>query len=77
VLAAMAEVFCLRIHADSRGSYAAACRGARRARIAAIRLRIQLGASIANLVGQLAPAPGHARKALVAARNRRYRDFRD
>ena len=52
----------------------AASRAVRRARIAAIRLRIQLGASIANGIGQLAPAPGNARKALVAARHRRYRD---
>jgi hypothetical protein len=77
VLAAMAAGLCLRIHAEYLGWNPAASRAARRARIAAIRLRIQLGASIATLVGQLAPAPGHARKALVAARNRRYRDFRD
>jgi hypothetical protein len=68
---------CLRIHAEYFGLNPASSRAFRRARIAAIRLRSQLGASVADVIGQLVPAPGRARKALVAARHRRYRDFRD
>ena len=74
-LATMAGGLCLRIHAEYFGWNPTSFRAVRRARIAAVRLRSKLSDSIAEVIGQLAPAPGRARKALVAARHRRSRDF--
>ena len=76
-LAAMAGGLCLRIHAEYFGWNPASSRAFRRGRVAAIRLRFRLGAAIADAIDQLAPVPSRARRSLVAARHRRYRDLRD
>ena len=69
-LAAVAAGFCLRIHAEYAGWNPASLRSYRRARIAAIRLRANLAASIADAIDQMNPAPERARAAVRAARHR-------
>jgi hypothetical protein len=72
-LAAMAAGLCLRIHAEYAGWNPASSRSYRRARIAAIRLRSRLGASIADAIEQWDPAPRRVRSALAAVRTTRFR----
>jgi hypothetical protein len=75
-LAAVAAGFCLRIHAEYAGWNPASSRSYRRARIAAIRLRAKLGASVTDLVDQVIPAPGRMRAGLAAVRANRDRNPR-
>jgi hypothetical protein len=69
-LAAMAAGLCLRIHAEYAGWNPASSRSYRRARIAALRLRSNLAASIADAIDQMNPAPERARATVRAARHR-------
>ncbi|HEX6119290.1 MAG TPA: hypothetical protein VFZ03_07525 [Dongiaceae bacterium] len=75
-LAAVAAGLCLRIHAEYTGWNAASSRSYRRARIAAIRLRSNLSAYVADIIDQVVPAPGRMRAALAAVRANRDRNSR-
>jgi hypothetical protein len=74
VLAAAAAGLCLRIHAEYAGWNPASSRTFRRARVMALRLRSNLGVSIANVVDQLNPVPRRLRTAPATARATRYQN---
>jgi hypothetical protein len=75
-LAAVAMGLCLRIHAEYAGLNPASSRSYRRARIAAIRLRAKLGASVTDFIDQVIPAPERMRTTLAAVRANRDRSPR-
>jgi len=76
VFALTAAALCLRIHAEYIGWNPASSRTLRRLRIATLRFRLDLGASVADLVEQLSPAPRGVRTALAATRTHRYKGSR-
>jgi len=73
VFALTAAALCLRIHAEYIGWNPPSSRTLRRLRIATLRLRLSLAASVADLVEQLNPGPRRARAALASTRTSRYK----
>jgi len=74
MLALPAAALCLRIHTEYAGWNPASSQTFRRARVTALRLRSNLGASVADVIDQLMPAPRRGRTVLAAARATRYRN---
>jgi hypothetical protein len=74
LLTLITAALCLRIHAEYAGWNPASSRAFRRARVAAFRLRSNLGASVADVVDQLSPTPRRLRTALATVRVARHQE---